>query len=139
MRDTRSKAIVREMMQGDAEVRRDGFASAMRRLCDSASLYAAARAILPDAYRIADDEVILYEVADTNPIRPAKAQHIAELADEVDEIEMLLRVIVIDYTGHVIADTPGWAYGSSHTADYAPNHCMDMTPAARAAYMDARS
>lgn len=68
---------------------------------------AACHAILPDAYRIADDEVILCEVAYTNPVRAAKAQRIAELSDEVDKSGVPLRVVMIGYTGHIISDTPG--------------------------------
>lgn len=136
---TRSKLIVRELVASDPGIRRTGFAAAMRALSDSAILAQAASGIVPDAFSVTGDEVILYEVADTHPIRSSKAQRIAILADEVDELGLLLRVVVIDYTGHVIADIPGWSYGASHTDEFAPASCMDMTPAARAVYRGAHS
>lgn len=138
---TRSKDIISALKAKNPEVHDRGFAKALGKLSDSSLLQAAARAIIPDGYemRHADCELVIYEVADTNPIRPAKAERIGELADEMDEACWSLRVVVLDYMGHVVADLPGWAYSEAYTSDFAPDNCLDMTPAAKAAVRRARA
>ena len=139
MSDTPSKKVIRELMSRDDNIRCTGFAKAMSELLDASEFLEACRRIRPDGYAITDDEVILYEVADTHPIRQGKASHIAVLADFVDEAERLLRVVVLDYTGNIVADVPGWAYASNHTDEHAPDNCMDLTPAAKAAYRESHA
>lgn len=118
-------------------VRRSGFAKALRAISESRVLYEAARKILPDGFTIGDGTVTVIEVADTHPIRASKAERLSELAEELDEHGWLLEVAVYDYMGGLIAKVPGWAYGRA--LEIAPPNCMDMTPAAMYAYLEARA
>lgn len=135
---TRSKEIIAGLQGRDARIQATGFAKRLRALSDSRYFYAAARAVLPDGFLLNDDaqEVVIYEVADTNPVRADKALKLAELDDELDEVGWSLRVVVLDYTGHVVAEVPGWAYHPAYTSEVAPPNCMDLTPAARAVAAD---
>lgn len=129
---THSKMVVAELMAGNPAIQYKRFSKALAVIPDSADVCAAAYGIVPDAYLIDEDAVTIYEVADTNPISRDKAARISNLYDELDDIGLDLRVIVLDYAGGMIADLPGWAYGPSLTQQYAPENCRDMTPAARA-------
>jgi hypothetical protein len=135
MEMTRSKAIIAALHLVDSRVQSKGFARRLSALSDSRHFRAATRGVLPDGFVVNEDaaQVVVYEVADTNPIRPGKAVRLAELADELDEIGWALLVVVMDYTGHVVAEVPGWAYEPAYTEAYAPPNCLDMTPAARTA------
>lgn len=131
---TRSKEIIAALQAADRRVSSGGFAKAIAAAV-SPLCRELARGIIPDGYLIDEDErqVVLYEVADTHPIRPAKADKIADLYDELEQEEWTLRVVVLDYTSHVVADVHGWAFGGWFTSRFAPPNCLDMTPAARAA------
>jgi hypothetical protein len=133
---TNSKRIVAALMAINPEMRNQGFAKALAALSDSEHFYKLARSIIPDAYVITDEEVIIYEVADTHPIRDNKAEKLSELCDELDDIGLAMRVVVLDYTGATVADTPGWAYMPTYTGFFASEACMDLTPAAKAVMRD---
>ena len=132
-------AIIAALRAKDGRVARSGFAKAIAAAI-SPLCRELARGIIPDGYLIDEGgrQVVLYEVADTHPIRPTKADKIAHLYDELEQEEWTLRVVVMDYTGHVVADVHGWAFGGWHTSRFAPPNCLDMTPAARAASDEAR-
>ena len=134
MKDTASKRIVAALMKKDARIKKAGFAKALRALCDYQYFANAVKGIIPDAYLLDHDErvVVMYEVADTHPIRAAKADRIAELSDELDDIYWSLRVVVIDYTGHTVCEVPGWSFLAAYTQLFASPAAMDMTPAAMA-------
>jgi hypothetical protein len=134
MSETASKRIVDGLIRKDARVRKSGFTKAVSALSDSSYFAAAAKGIVPDAYLLDHDErvVVMYEVVDTHPIRPKKADRIAELSDELDDIYWTLRVIVLDYTGHTVCDVPGWAFLAGYTQLFASPNALDMTPAAMA-------
>jgi hypothetical protein len=129
--------ILARMMAVNPAIRRGGFAKALAVISESRELYRYGRTILPDGYEIGDGVVTLIEVADTHPIRAAKAGRIAELADELDEYGWLLEVAVYDYMGGLVAKVPGWTYGRA--CQIAPPNCMDMTPAALHAYLEAKA
>jgi hypothetical protein len=138
---TRSKQIIAGLQAADPSVRFGGFPAALAALTGAPrTTRQLARAVIPDGYRIDHEtrEVTIYEVADTNPIRPDKAEKIADLYDELEQEEWVLRVVVLDYTGHVVADVHGWAFSPEHVAAFAPPNCLDLTPAARAATALAR-
>ena len=129
---TNSKRIVAALMAHNPEIQNKGFARTVAKLSDSVRLHEVARSILPDAFAITSGEVIIYEVADTNPIRASKAYRLAELDDELDDAGYRFRVVMLDYTGATIGDTPGWAYLPAYTDSFASPECMDYTPAAKA-------
>lgn len=137
MGDTNSKRVVAELMAADPNVRDKGFPKSVAALQPDSRYFAeCARRIRPDAFKIVDGVVTIYEVVDTHPIRPAKAEHIAELADELDDIGLELAVLTLDYTGHVTSALPGYAYFPIYTSRFASEACLDMTPAARAVMRD---
>ena len=130
-------SILVRMMAANPGIRRSGFAKALSAISESRVLYQRARAILPDGFEIGDGTVVIIEVADTHPIRAAKAGRIFDLWEELEEYGWELEVAVYDYMGGMVAKVPGWAYGRAR--EIAPPHCMDMTPAALHAYMEARA
>lgn len=129
--------IIARMQAVRPWVRRRHFAKALSVVSDSRVLYAAARGIIPDAYEVADGVVTIFEVADTHPIRASKAERIADLFDELEEYGWELWVTVLDYMGGTTAHVPGWCY--QRALEIAPANCMDMTPAALYAYLEAKA
>jgi len=129
--------IIGRMMAANPGIRRSGFAKALAAISESRVLYQRARAILPDGFEIGDGVVTVIEVADTHPIRAAKAARIFELWEELEEYGWELEVAVYDYMGGMVAKVPGWTFGRA--CEIAPPNCMDMTPAALHAYLEAKA
>lgn len=128
--------IVMRLQSTRPDVRDKGFAKALAAVSPCRDLYTMARGIIPDAYEVGDGVITIIEVADTHPIRAAKAERIAELWDELEEYGWELWVEVYDYMGGMTAKLPGWCYGRG--LEIAPPNCMDLTPAALAAHMEAK-
>jgi hypothetical protein len=133
---TRSQQIIADMMAANPNVKRTGFAKAMREAFDWPEIGEIAGTIIPDGYHISHErrEVTILEVDDTHPINELKASRIGDLADAMLEEEWDLVVIVVDYAGNITAAVPGWCYLHAYTKPLTPPGCRDFTPAAIAVH-----
>jgi hypothetical protein len=136
---SRSKEVISSLMSQRAGIREHGFPAALRtRWPDAAELHEMSGRIIPDAFEFHEDLSVLtlIEVVDTHPIRSDKAIKIADLELAITDLDWDLTVAVFDSMGNLLAELPGWAFGSHYIGARSLRPTTDVLPHARCAAAD---
>lgn len=111
--ETASARIIRGLIVLQPEVRKDGFAQAMRDLFPgNEDVAQAVTGLIPDAFAVYPEasEINMIEVVDTSPIHRKKAERIASLAESLADVDWTLGVVCFDGAGNLTSHLPGVLY-----------------------------
>lgn len=136
---TKCDEVIAGLMKLHPAMKRTGLRAALkRRFPEAEVVHEAARGMIPDAFQFHEDLRILalIEVVDSNPITPAKAAIIYDLAETLGDEDWQLSVVVYDHLGGLVGEFSGYFFAPFYIDRYTRETDKDVLPAVRAALRD---